>query len=430
MRSTKYESYKFGTIEWSEKIPSHWEIKQLRYICTCEDGKRIPLNSEERSMRQGEYPYWGANSIVDYVDEWLFDEELVLLGEDGAPFLEINKTVSFLSKGKIWPNNHIHVLRPKEPGSGAFIAKALNAVDYSSVITGSTRAKLNQGAMNGIKIPWPSAKERIAIVKFLDHETAKIDALIAEQERLIELLQEKRQAVISHAVTKGLNPNATMKDSGVEWLGEVPEHWIVSKLIYLSEAIGDGLHGTPTYSEDSEIQFINGTNLRAGKIRITDKTQQVQHSDWEQQKIRIGENTLLLSINGTIGNYALHNGEVVMLGKSVAYINCEKDLSREFLSLLIQSSQCQEYFKLSCTGTTIRNLSLDSIRKISIALPSLDEQTEIASCINKESRNLDHMIAASKDAVKLYLERRSALISAAVTGQIDVRGLVADEEAA
>ena len=216
----------------------------------------------------------------------------------------------------------------------------------------------------------------------------------------------------------------------MEWLGEIPEHWRVSKLIYLSEAIGDGLHGTPTYSDDSEIYFINGTNLHEGKIRITDKTQKVQRSDWEQQKLRIGESTLLLSINGTIGNYALYNGEVIMLGKSAAYINCGEDLSRDFLAILVQSFEIREYFRLSCTGTTIQNLSLNSIRKMPIPLPSINEQLEIVSRASQVSKGIDLLISASEDAAKLYQERRSALVSSAVTGQIDVRSLVPEEDVA
>ena len=150
---------------------------------------------------QGDYPYWGANSIVDYIDQWLFNEELVLLGEDGAPFFERSKPVAFRVSGKIWVNNHAHVLRPRARIQARFLANVLNCVDYRAFIDGSTRDKLTQGDMNQIPIQCPDMEEQRAIAAFLHRETARIDALVAKKERLIGLLREKRTALISAAVT-------------------------------------------------------------------------------------------------------------------------------------------------------------------------------------------------------------------------------------
>jgi type I restriction enzyme, S subunit len=167
---------------------------------------------------------------MDFVGDALFNEDLVLLGEDGAPFFDPSKPVAFFSQGAIWPNNHIHVLRPTLIGTGRFITYALNGVDYSLFVDGSTRDKLTQGAMNSIGLGWPTLAEQTGIATFLDRETETIDTLIAEQERLVELLQEKRQAVISYAITKGLNPDAPMKASGIDWLGDVPAHWRLTRV--------------------------------------------------------------------------------------------------------------------------------------------------------------------------------------------------------
>jgi type I restriction enzyme S subunit len=150
---------------------------------------------------QGDYPYWGANSIVDYVDRWLFDEELVLLGEDGAPFFDRTKSVAFHVSGKIWVNNHAHVLRPQRSIDGAFLANALNCVDYRAFIDGTTRDKLTQGDMNAISIQYPPTVEQRAIAAFLDRETARIDALVAKVRDAIGRLKELRTALISAAVT-------------------------------------------------------------------------------------------------------------------------------------------------------------------------------------------------------------------------------------
>ncbi len=188
-------------VEWLGEIPAHWEVKKLAWLTQCLDGSRVPLNSEERGTMQGDYPYWGATSIVDHVDRWLFDEELVLLGEDGAPFFDRTKSVAFRVSGKIWVNNHAHVLRPQRDISAAFLAQALNCVDYRAFIDGTTRDKLTQGDMDSISVQCPPLPEQRAIAAFLDRETARIDALISKVRNAIELLKELRTALISAAVT-------------------------------------------------------------------------------------------------------------------------------------------------------------------------------------------------------------------------------------
>ena len=188
-------------IEWLGKIPAHWEVKKLFWLTDCLDGRRIPLNAEERGRMQGEFPYWGANSIVDHVDRWLFDEELVLLGEDGAPFFDRLKPVAFRVSGKIWVNNHAHMLRPTRRIDGSFLAFALNCVDYTLFIEGTTRDKLTQGNMMSIPIQCPQIPEQRVISAFLDHETAKIDSLVIKIREAIDRLKEYRTALISAAVT-------------------------------------------------------------------------------------------------------------------------------------------------------------------------------------------------------------------------------------
>jgi len=219
-RFKPYPAYKDSGVEWLGAIPAHWEVSKLSWVSECLDGRRVPLNAEERGRMQGDYPYWVANSIVEHVDRWLFNEDLILLGEDGAPFFDRTKPVAFRVSGKIWVNNHAHVLRPRRLIDATFLAQSLNCVDYRAFIDGSTRDKLTQGDMNAIPIQCPPAAEQRAIAAFLDRETARIDALVAKKERLIELLQEQRTALITRAVTKGLDPNVPMKDSGVEWLGQ------------------------------------------------------------------------------------------------------------------------------------------------------------------------------------------------------------------
>ncbi len=144
MSFPRYEAYRGSGVTWLGDVPAHWSMTRLRFACECCDGKRIPLNSEQRAETPGLVPYWGANAIMDYVQKALFDEELVLLGEDGAPFFDRTKPVAFHSKGPVWPNNHIHVLRPRSKMLARYLTAVLNITDYAEFIDGSTRDKLTQ----------------------------------------------------------------------------------------------------------------------------------------------------------------------------------------------------------------------------------------------------------------------------------------------
>ena len=179
------------------------------------------------------YPYYGANGVIDYVEDYIFESEHILIGEDGSPFFDKTREVSLLASGKFWVNNHCHILKNIGTSFQArFIVYCLNSVadqELNRYITGSTRDKLTQADLNRIKIPIPTYQEQTQIAAFLDRKTGQIDELIRIKERRIELLQEQRTALINQAVTKGLDPNVEMKPSGVEWIGEIPEIGQASK---------------------------------------------------------------------------------------------------------------------------------------------------------------------------------------------------------
>ena len=188
-------------VKWVGDIPEHWEVKKLGYITRCLDGRRVPLNADERGEIQGDIPYWGANGVVDYINKWLFDEELVLLGEDGAPFFEKHKTVSFLVSGRVWVNNHAHILKASASCFQSYLVYSLNITEYGAFIDGSTRDKLTQADMNCIPVVFPPLSEQQAIAEHLDLETGKTDNLIGKVSQAIERLKEYRTALISAAVT-------------------------------------------------------------------------------------------------------------------------------------------------------------------------------------------------------------------------------------
>lgn len=187
-------------IEWIGMIPEGWKISRLKYVAVCRDSERIPVDKNQRN--DGPYPYWGAGSIMDYIDKYIFDDDLVLLGEDGAPFFDNCRDVAHHIEGKCWINNHIHVLQAK---SGiminSFLTYFLNIVDYKSYINGSILNKLTQGNMNEISICLPNIYEQNYIADYLDNKCAEIDSIIAKKQEQLAVLADYKKSIIYEYVT-------------------------------------------------------------------------------------------------------------------------------------------------------------------------------------------------------------------------------------
>jgi type I restriction enzyme S subunit len=427
MSFPSYPEYADTKFKWIGAIPNHWELKPLKSLTKCMDGKRIPLNGEQRSYKRGDVPYWGANAIMDYVDGCIFDEDLLLVGEDGAPFLDPLKPVAFFSSGPVWPNNHIHVLRPNKTEWAKFLVRSLNATDYATFIEGATRQKLTQSRLMNIPVCWPSKSERSKISYFLDHETAKIDTLIHEQKRLIELLQEKRQAVISHAVTKGLDSNVPMKDSGVEWLGEVPTHWSVGKLRWYATIQGGIAKGKDYVDKETvTVPYLRVANVQSGYVDLRNvKEISVLESEVERYSLKIGD--VLMNEGGDndkLGRGAVWRGQVApcLHQNHVFAIRPNQHLSPEWLTMFTQSNRARFYFFLnSKQSTNLASISSSNVMSLDLPMPSPSEQGEILAFLTEEILRFSELQSQAEKGVGLLQERRSALISAAVTGKIDVR---------
>lgn len=296
---------------------------------------------------------------------------------------------------------------------------------------GGVRQTIGHEELLFIPLPHPSRVEQGLIATFLDRETAKIDALIAEQQRLIELLQEKRQAVISHAVTKGLNPDAPMKDSGVEWLGEVPEHWTAAKLKYHVRQIVDGAHFTPTYVDEG-VPFLRVTDIRTFPIdHSTIKFIPEEEHKELAKRCRPERGDLLLSKNGTIGVPRVVDWDWdFSIFVSLCLLKVKSSLDVRFLYYYFLTHQISEQIFGLIKQSTVINLHLDKIESFWLAIPGVDEQERIVEFLDQIVGKYDLQIKHAEAMNKLLEERRSALISAAVTGQIDVRDLVSAEAAA
>src|SRR5690625_297073 len=418
-----YPEYKDSGIDWLGKVPEHWKIGRLKHLATIRNGRDHALVEAEC----GPYPVIGSGGQFSRATSYLYDGVSVLFGRKGT----VDKPLYV--KGRFWTVDtmfYSEINHSIADDKYLFYCALTIPFDYyatNTALPSMTQRELSNHAMN-----IPPKKEQAQIALFLDHETARMDELIAEQKRLIELLKEKRQAVISHAVTKGLEPDAPMKDSGIEWLGEVPEHWQIRKLSHLTSKIGSGKTprgGSETYQKNGVI-FLRSQNIFDEGLKVDDAVfiDQVTHREMSNSTVKPLD--VLLNITGaSIGRTAL-----VPEGFPIANVNQHVCIIRpmkifpHWLAQFIKSKFFKHQIQQAQTGAAREGLNFEELSKFIVLLPSEEEQDEIANYICGETKKIDALIQEAEKAIELMKERRSALISAAVTGKIDVRDWQPEKE--
>ena len=407
----KYTEYKDSAIKEIGVIPKHWDISKVKFLAKYLDGQRIPLNGTERRERSGTVPYRGANKIVDYVNDWIFDEELVLLGEDGAPFFDTTKDVAFAINGKIWPNNHVHVLRPNRLKVGIkYLTYSLNCTDYSLYISGSTRDKLNQSDMDNILIRMPSLIEQTQIANFLDYETAKIDYLIEKQQQLIELLKEKRQAVISYLVN-------------------VKEGEASIKLKYAVEILAGYSFSSTGFKTDSNdgVALLRGINVGVGNIKWDEcvwwsksDTEGLERYILKKGDLVFGMDRPWISTGARVAEIQEYDLPSYLVQR-VARVRALRGFYQPYIKLILGSKEFKSFIESDLTGVSVPHISTDQIISFPIRKLYFEQQVKQTDQAIESINKIDFLIVKAESAIQLMQERRTALISAVVTGKIDVR---------
>ena len=416
-----YPAYRPSGVPWLGDVPEHWNIGHMRYFTDCLDGERIPLSAEERGTMQGSIPYWGANNVIDHINNWSFDEPLVLLGEDGAPFFEPNRDVSFFTSGRLWVNNHAHVLRCGRFLNAKFLPHVLNCVDYTNFVSGSTRDKLTQQSMGGIPIQVPPFSEQVAIVRYLDDADQHIRAYVSAKERLISLLEEERQALVQQAVTRGLDPNVRFKPSGVDWLGEIPEHWEVRRIRTLGQAI-IGLTYSPqdVVDEDEGRLVLRASNISRGRLVDADN---VYVRCPVPDKLVTSEGDILICSRSGSRNLIGKNARIDSKSAGVtfgAFMTIMRGQNNDYLHQVF-NSKLFEHQSGAFLTSTINQLTLGILNDMRIPFPPEAEQQSIIQYLKKATENADATIARARRQMDLINEYRTRLIADVVTGKIDVR---------
>ncbi len=285
------------------------------------------------------------------------------------------------------------------------------------------RWRLATDEFNEMVFPVPSCEDQRTIAAFLDYETARIDRLITQQQRLIELLKEKRQAVISHAVTKGLNPNAPMRDSGIEWLGQVPKHWDVSRLKFESDVI-DCRNKTPEYFDNGEYFVVRTTNVKNQQLNFNNAlyTDKNNFEIWTQRGVPVA-GSILFTREAPTGEVCIVPENVKLcMGQRMMNFICSREIYTSYLFDYLISACLERYINSVSHGSTVSHLRVEQVENIPVLVPPEEELVAIHEHIRILKKQYDILETKVLKAIELMQERRTALISAAVTGKIDLRG--------
>ena len=417
-----YQQYEFIDVPWYKQKPTHWlSVKFKHYF------------NEKRKVNNPNLPA-GAISFgeVIYKDEEKLSQDTkdsyqeVLAGEFLINPLNLNFDLkslrTALSTIDVVVSTGYIVLTMENKLNPRFSRWLLQQFDVSHMKTlgSGVRQTINYNDIGNSLFCLPTPEEQRTIAAFLDYETARIDQLIAKQRQLIELLKEKRQAVISHAVTKGLNPNAPMKDSGVEWLGQVPEHWVVMKFNH-SANIRNG-QVDPTVKPYKDYILIAPNHIESGTGRLLElQTAEEQGADSGKYLCKKGE-VIYSKIRPALAKACISPKDDVICSADMYPINGCKALANDFLVWFLLSDCFTRFAVNQADRVAMPKINRDALGECRIPIPPIEEQKEIISTIVCKIEKLDLLIATANKAIQFIQERRTALISAAVTGKIDLRG--------
>lgn len=414
-RYKAYSEYKESGVEWLGKVPSDWKLCPLKFMARIKNGQDYKAVEADVG-----YPVIGSGGQFSYASQFTYNKASVLLGRKGT----IDKPL-YVNE-PFWTVDTMYYTDINEDVDPKFLYYLALTIQFSRYATNTALPSMTQENLGNYVFAIPTNSDnRKKIAAFLDHETAKIDALIEKQQRLIELLKEKRQAVISHAVTKGLNPNASMKDSRVEWLGEVPAHWDLRPLKYLCSFSGGG---TPSkdnlsYWTDGNIPWVSPKDMKSFWINDSqDKITQAAVQGSSTNFIDAG--ALLVVVRSGILQRTIPiaiNTVPVTLNQDMKALSFVAEINVQFAANFILGNIPPLLLEWSKEGATVESIEHEYLSSSVFPVPPYDEQLEINATIRNRMESFDALEQQASTAISLLQERRTALISAAVTGKIDVR---------
>lgn len=432
MSYKRYEKYKESGIDFIGEIPEHWQVKKLNFITNYVGSGKTPKGGAEIYTNEGVMFLRSQNIHFDslrlddvvYITEDINNEMMntqikhddILLNITGASIGRCNIVPSKFPKANV--NQHVCIIRAER---SKVEPKILNRIISSSLIqnqiimcqNGSSREGLNFPQIRGMKLCIPrKIKEQKEIIDFLDKKTNEIDGLIQDKEKLIDLLKEERKAIITETVTKGLDKNVYMKDSGVEWIGDIPQHWIISSLKFISDIImGQSPDSTDVNQEKIGDPFLQGNADFGNKVPQDYRNYCISASKYS----RVGD--ILMSVRAPVGAMNVSN-EIFAIGRGLCAIKATKVIC-EYLWYLLSVIK-EELFSKS-KGSTYDSVTTEDVKNITVVIPKISEQKQIAVFLDQKTSEIDSLITDVRLGIKNLKEYKESLISEVVTGKIDVR---------
>ena len=392
MQYQPYPEYRNSNIEWLGDIPNHWDVMALHHVVRMRSGESITSTQIEKD---GDFPVYGGNGIRGYFDEYTHDGSFVLIGRQGALCGNIN-----YAEGRFWASEHAIVVKPDRDLITNWLGETLRAMDLNQYSVAAAQPGLSVESIGRLKIPFPPVSEQQTIARFLDYKTQQIDQLIAKKQILIDKLNEQRIALITHAVTKGLNPDVEMKDSGVEWLGIVPKHWDVRRIKF-ALMLQRGHDLSADNREDGDVPVVSSAGISATHSTAIAKAPGIVTGRY-----------------GTIGKFVYVEEDYWPINTTLYSVDTYGNNVR-FLWYMMHNFS--EIFILNSKKSAVPGVDRNDIHPELTVIPPIEEQTQIVEYLDGKMARIDRMVELNQQTIDKLKEYRTALITAAVTGKIDVR---------
>ena len=412
MTEDRYQSYQETPVKWLKTIPSHWEVRKLKFLATIQNGQ--DYKNVEAEFGESSYPVFGSGGAFTKASQFLYDGESVLFGRKGT----IDKPLHIHEK--FWTVDTMFYSHLHADTNGRYFYYQATTIQYSLIATQTALPSITQFDLSNYFLCFPPLPEQTQIARFLDYKTAQLDQLIAQKQALIERLNEQRIALITQAVTRGLNPDAALKDSGVEWLGQVPKGWEVKPVKFMTRILRGKFTHRPRNDPafyDGDYPFIQtGDISRAGKY-VSGYSQTLNEKGYAISK-EFPAGTLVMTIAANIGDMAILDFNACFPDSIVGFVP-DDGVELDYLYYLFVAMK-KQLLSTAVLNTQL-NLNIDRIGSIPGTHPPKTEQLAIVEFLEKENARIDAIKEKISAAITRLEEYRTALITAAVTGKIDVR---------
>ena len=414
-------------IEWIGEIPEGWEVIKAKYLFSPRNEKgNSTLVLLSPTQKYGVIPQSQLEGVVQVKENTdLQSFKTIHYGDFVISLRSFQGGFEFSNyEGVCSPAYQVfHATKDLSNDFFRYLFKSDGFISKINSLTVDIREGKNiqYWDFSNMLLALPPKKVQIRSAQYLNAKCIEIDTMLSKTRSSIEEYKKLKQAVITQAVTKGVRGEREMKDSGVEWIGEIPEEWNKCKLKNISIDIGDGLHGTPKFDDSGEVYFINGNNFSSEYVEPKFDTKKLcLEESLNYPKPELTEQTIMISLNGSYGKVCLYRYFPMLLGKSAGYITLLPSINRRYVRYYLSSTPAQIIMTLSLNGTTIPNLSLNTLYNFPTILPPASEQAEIADYLDAKCAEIDKLIAKKEQLVKELESYKKSLIYEVVTGKREV----------